>query len=129
MARKGWSKSLSGFAREVEQTQNKRLRAAALQAFTSVTERSPVDTGAFRGNNRLTVGSRDDGYNLDATGDYNQQQANARLSRVTGAFEVIYIQNSLPYAEELENGSSSQAPQGVYAITFNNLREAIDSDV
>ena len=122
MARKGWSKSLSGFAREVEAEQNKRLRATDLQALNGVIERSPVDTGAFRGNNWLTVGERDDGYNLDANGIYNQQQANARLAAIKSGFEVIYIQNNLPYAEKLENGSSTQAPAGVYAITFDNLR-------
>lgn len=120
----GWSKPLSGFAREVEQEQNRRLRATALQALSGVIERSPVDTGAFRGNNRLTVGSRDDGYNLEATGRYNEQQAQARIAATREPFTVIYIQNNLPYAEELENGSSTQAPQGVYAITFNSLREA-----
>lgn len=133
-----WKNRPTGYARQVEQEQNKRLRATALQAFTGILERSPVDTGAFRGNNVLSVGSREDGYTLDATGDYNQQQADARLSRVTSAFEVIYVQNNLPYAETIEFGGftykpagkttpagySIQAPKGVYSVTFNNLREA-----
>ncbi|MGQ7247595.1 hypothetical protein ACUN9Y_09670 [Halomonas sp. V046] len=122
MAKRGWSKSLSGFSRQVESDQNKRLRATALQALTGVIERSPVDTGAFRGNNIVSVGQPQNTYNLEATGDYNLQQGEVRLSRVTGAFEVIYIQNNLPYSEELEGGSSTQAPAGVYAITFDNLR-------
>lgn len=125
MAKSGWSKRPTGFAREVEKTQNRRLRAVALQAFEGVIERSPVDTGAFRGNNVLSVGQRNDGYNMEATGVYNQQQASLRLDRITGPFEVVYIQNNLPYAGELENGSSKQAPQGVYAITFNDLKEGL----
>lgn len=133
MARKGWSKSLSGFAREVEQTQNKRLRAAALQALTGVIERSPVDTGAFRSNNRVSVGSPDDGYDesaTDATGDATQAEGLQIIGQVRDAFGVIYVQNNLPYAEALENGhSKNQAPSGVYAITFNDLREGIDRDV
>ncbi len=122
----GWSKPPTGFGKVVEREQNKRLRAAALQAFQGVIERSPVDTGAFRGNNRLTVGSRDDGYNLEATGIYNQQQAQARIAATREPFTVIFVQNSLPYASELEHGSSTQAPRGVYAVTFNSLKEAAD---
>jgi len=122
----GWSKPPTGFGKVVEREQNKRLRAAALQAFQGVIERSPVDTGAFRGNNRLTVGSRDDGFNLEATGLYNQQQAQARIAATREPFTVIYVQNNLPYASELENGSSTQAPQGVYAVTFNNLKNGVD---
>lgn len=125
----GWSKSLSGFAREVEQEQNKRLRAAALQAFQGVIERSPVDTGAFRGNNRVSVGSPDDGYDesaTDATGDATQAEGMQIIGRVNKAFDVIYVSNNLPYAERLEHGSSTQAPQGVYAVTFNNLKNGVD---
>tara|TARA_B100000700_G_scaffold189815_1_gene209177 strand:- start:43498 stop:43887 length:390 start_codon:yes stop_codon:yes gene_type:complete len=125
MARKGWSKSLSGFADEVEKTQNKRLRATALQALTGVIERSPVDQGTFRGNNTVSVGSPDNAYNLDASdkqGDRALGEGMRIIGRVNKAFDVIYIQNSLPYAGELENGSSKQAPGGVYAITFDSLR-------
>lgn len=139
MARKGWSKSLSGFAREVERTQNKRLRAAALQALTGVIERSPVDTGAFRGNNRVSVGSPDDGYDENASDSLPQGATHGVeafdegfqiIGQVRDAFGVIYIQNNLPYAEALENGhSKNQAPAGVYAVTFNDLREGIDRDV
>lgn len=123
----GWSKPPTGFADEVEKTQNKRLRAAALQALTGVIERSPVDTGHFRGNNSVSVGSPDDSVDEmaeDPSGRETLAQGMSIIKRVRGAFEVIYVQNNLPYAEELENGSSKQAPQGVYAVTFNNLREA-----
>ena len=125
MARKGWSKSLSGFAREVEAEQNKRLRATALQALSGVIERSPVDTGHFRGNNIVSVGAPDsdiDEMAEDESGTETLAQGMSIIGRVTNAFDVIYIQNNLPYAEKLENGSSTQAPAGVYAITFDNLR-------
>ena len=137
MAKRGWSNPPGGFAREVESTQNKRLRAAALQALSGVIERSPVDTGAFRSNNRLSVGSADNGYDLDASssaprGSTNGVQAFDEglriIGQVKGAFEVIYVQNNLPYAGVIENGSSTQAPQGVYQITMNNLKEAAGRD-
>lgn len=129
-----WSRPLSGFAREVEREQNKRLRATALQALSGVIERSPVDTGAFRSNNRLSVGSTDTGYDLDASSSAPRGATNGVeafddglriIGQVNKAFDVIYIQNNLPYAEEIENGSSTQAPQGVYAVTYENLKNGV----
>ncbi|USZ48133.1 hypothetical protein [Halomonas sp. DN3] len=139
MARKGWSKSLSGFAREVEAQQNKRLRATALQALSGVIERSPVDTGAFRGSHRVSVATPDNGYSLedtDRSGSATLAKGSAKIQSVRTAWEVIYVQSNLPYAEAIEFGQfiykpagkttpagySIQAPAGVYAITFDNLR-------
>ena len=133
MAKGGWVNRPSGFASIVESDVNKKLRATALQALSGVIERSPVDSGAFRGNNIVSVGSPDNGYDLDATSSEPQgattgvaafDEGLRIIGQVKDAFSVIYVQNSLPYADELENGHSEQAPQGVYAITFNNLREA-----
>lgn len=126
MAR-GWSNPLGGFAREVEQEQNKRLRAAALQALSGVIERSPVDQGAFRGSHRVSVGSPDYSYSLadvDKTGSTTLAKGSSAIGAVRAPFTVIYVQSNLPYAETLENGNSQQAPQGVYAVTFDSLREA-----
>jgi len=132
----GWSKPLSGFATEIEETQNKRLRAAALQALSGVIERSPVKTGAFRSNNMVGVGSPNTSTDENATDSSPQGATNGVqafdeglriIGRVTKAFDVIYISNSLPYAQELENGSSGQTnnrPGGIYAVTMNDLKEA-----
>lgn len=132
MARRGWSRPLSGFADEVEREQNRRLRATALQALSGVIERSPVDTGAFRSNNRVSVGRSDVGYDLDASSSAPRGSTNGVnafddglriIGQVRNAFDVIYVQNNLPYAERLEAGDSRQAPAGVFAITFNDLKE------
>lgn len=117
----------SAFAATITDDVSKKQRAAALQALTGVVERSPVDTGAFRGNNRVSVGTRDTAYDLDATdrsGGATIQAGSSAIGGIAGApFTVIYIQNNLVYAAELERGSSKQAPQGVYSVTFNSLVE------
>tara|TARA_R110000851_G_scaffold33896_5_gene90409 strand:+ start:1586 stop:1984 length:399 start_codon:yes stop_codon:yes gene_type:complete len=131
MAKRGWSNPLGGFAREVEATQNKRLRAAALQALSGVIERSPVDQGTFRGSHRVSVGSPDYGYSLtdtDKAGSATLAKGSSAIQVVRAPFTVIYVQSNLPYAETLENGNSQQAPQGVYQITMNNLKEASGRD-
>lgn len=127
MSRRRWRGTTpTDFGKIVADDLGKQTRATALQALTGVIERSPVDSGAFRGNHRVSVGSPDNGYSLDET-DRTGGQALSRGSNVIGQIQqpltLIYIQNNLPYAGVLENGSSSQAPQGVYAVTFNNLKE------
>lgn len=118
-----WSRPLSGFARQVERDLSDRVREIALDAFGMIIRLSPVDTGAFRGNNRMSIGSPDESYDLSATGTENERQAKAVMQALRVPFTTVYIQNNLPYADSLERGSSTQAPQGVYAVTSNNLRE------
>lgn len=137
----GWSKPPTGFANVVEQEQNKRLRAAAMQALEGVIERSPVDSGRFRGNNRVSVGTKDmtSVESTDKSGRRTLAEGGAKIGSVRRAFEVIYVQNNVEYSEVIEfgefkgvgagitrDGYSIQAPYGVYAVTFNNLREAAD---
>jgi hypothetical protein len=40
------------------------------------------------------------------------------------AYSVLYIQSNLPYSVPLENGHSTQAPTGVYAVSFNGVIQA-----
>lgn len=118
----------TAFADTIASDVGKKTRAAALQALSGVIERSPVDTGAFRGNNRVSIGQRDNGYDLEATdksGGAALSAGSGIISSTLGApFTVIYVQNNLPYAEVLERGSSTQAPQGVFDVTFQSLIEA-----
>lgn len=123
MARRGWSRSLSGFVRQVERDLTERMQEIVLDAFGMIIRLSPVDTGAFRGNNRLSIGAPSDSYDLSATGTENERQAQATMQALRVPFTVAYITNNLPYAEKLESGSSQQAPAGVYAVAANSLRE------
>lgn len=121
-----WSKSPTGFAREAEKELNKQLRATAQEVFAGVIERSPVDTGRFRGNNMVSVGSPSDEYDENATdpsGQATLAQGSAVIAGVGRPFEIIFISNSLPYASELEGGNSDQAPAGVYEVTINSISE------
>lgn len=95
----------------------RKITAAMLQG---VILRSPVDTGAFRGNHRISVGS------VDYTKDFQKKDKSGAtalsdgLSKILSVQlgQVVYVQNNLPYSLKLENGHSKQAPLGVYALTF-----------
>tara|TARA_B100000929_G_scaffold168049_1_gene133075 strand:+ start:141 stop:554 length:414 start_codon:yes stop_codon:yes gene_type:complete len=130
--RKGWSKSLSGFARQVERDLTDMQKRVATEALQMVILGSPVDSGAFRGNHRVSVGSPDTSFDESAVasqppkGGMDNETFNreaAKIAPMHVPFTVIYIQNNLPYAERIEVGSSDQAGEGVYAVAANTLRE------
>lgn len=98
------------------------LRRQVMQIVQEVVTSSPVDTGAFRGNHRLSIGSIPSGYDMSST-DTSGADTIARaqhevLSARIG--DTIYIYNNLPYAIPLENGHSRQAPLGIYTVALMN---------
>lgn len=99
----------------------KKITAAMLQ---QVVMRSPVDTGAFRGNHRVMVGSPDFSYDrgqVDRAGGNVLQKGLAIIASGGGVGKIVYISNSLPYSVRLERGWSMQAPAGVYSLSFKSV--------
>jgi hypothetical protein len=132
MAKGGWSRPLGSFVQEVEQELVGRQRTIVAEALTLVILGSPVDSGAFRGNHRVSIGSPDNGYDPSLgqrsppRGGLEMEtfdRESAKISALSVPFTVAYIQNNAPYAGKLENGSSQQAPEGVYETAANSLRE------
>lgn len=121
----GWSIDPSVFMNQVEEDVGKKLRFISLQLLNEIVSRSPVDTGRFRANNQVSIGSPEYGTTdtADKNGSATFQQGSAVI--VQGKpYSVIYIQNNLPYAEPLENGHSQQAPAGIYAVSFHGVTQA-----
>ena len=121
-----WSRPPSGFGQHVRSEVTKQRNALALQVLTGVIERSPVDTGRFRGNNMVSVGSPNEEFDegaADASGQATLARGQAVILGANRPFEIIYVQNSLPYSESLESGHSDQAPAGVYEVTINSISE------
>lgn len=100
-------------------------KKVALDAFTRIVHRTPVDTGRARANWQISPGSpslRDDAAaNPDASSAVTNQVG--ELARAK-PFETIWISNNLPYIEALEDGWSQQAPSGMVAITVREILEA-----
>lgn len=107
----------------------------ASEALRLVTEKSPVGNpslwqspapvgytgGTFRANWLVSIGAPD-GRSQDSLAGFAAQNAQT-LSRYLQyeSFPVIYVQNNLRYASTLEDGHSTQAPQGVVALTAVEL--------
>jgi hypothetical protein len=94
------------------------VRKVALDLFSRVIQKSPVDTGRFKGNWQVAIGAIPAGvlelYDKDGT---------ATIARVTAeilnlkAGDVIYLINNLSYSRSLEYGHSKQAPSGMVRTT------------
>lgn len=121
---KGWSKSPVGFADVARDDLNKRLRATGLELLSKVIERSPVKSGRFRGANVVSLVAPN--YSAEGSPD---KSGNATLAAGAATIQqaegLIYIQNNLPYASELERGTSKQAPGGIYRLAMNDVKEGV----
>lgn len=87
------------------------IQKITIEAANIVILKSPVDTGRFRGNWNVTIGSIDYTTNdaLDPSGDNFRRKAEFTISDFDVG-QVLYISNNLPYARRLEFGYSDQAP-------------------
>lgn len=102
------------------------IAKAAIDADGRIVDRTPVDTGRARGNWIASIGGR-----ATATMevfDPSGSGAKSEGASVIAGFMAredwpsIFIQNNLPYIGRLEDGYSGQAPNGMLAVTFAELK-------
>jgi len=108
------------------------VRKVVIDMSTSMIRMSPVDTGRFRGNWMIGVGSPDVS-TIEAV-DKDGSTSIARITAAVGSVQaggVVYITNSLPYARRLEYGWSKQAPSppGIVRLTVQRYSEYIANAV
>jgi len=103
------------------------IRKVALEMFSRVIQKSPVDTGRFKGNWQVAIGSVPSG-----TVEIDDKEGTATIAKVTAATlelkagQTIYLVNNLPYANRLEYGHSKQAPNGMVRLTLLEFNQVVD---
>ncbi|SOQ10400.1 hypothetical protein [Pseudomonas syringae group genomosp. 3] len=124
----GWSTPPTAFIAQIEGDMTKQMRIIAMALLGEIVSRSPVDTGRFRGNTTVTIGSPvfSNSQTLDPTGSTSISKGASVLGGLK-PFSIIYIQNNLVYAEKLENGHSKQAPNGIFGLAFAGVAAAYAS--
>lgn len=96
-----------------------------LEAVGLLVDLTPVDTGAARFH-WFVRGLPDEQFDkkrVDPIGELAKNRAKRDIKTLAKIAETIYIVNSAPYFKYLEDGSSSQAPNGVVAM----VRSAIEA--
>lgn len=109
------------------------IRQSVFEIYKGVTLKSPVDTGRFKGNWNISVGTPvfNDDPNATST-PYKEDAQNVTDGSLTNYLlqidgtKPVYITNGLPYAARLETGTwSKQAPQGMVDITLTEYKAFI----
>lgn len=102
------------------------VRKTALELQAGMVEKSPVDTGRFKGNWQASIGVVNTA--TDGGEDKSGAAALGRTQAVLATWkpgQKIWLTNSLPYAKRLEYGWSDQAPGGMVRLTVQAYGDAL----
>ena len=114
-----WSVPIVKWKGLVKQEMEAAARALALDLFSAIMVRSPVDTGRFRGNWQIDINSPAAAA-LDKFDKAGQETILAETAKLVGyrLGATIAMRNNVPYSVRLEYGYSGQAPKGMVRITL-----------
>jgi len=122
----GFADQVRAWERKTERKMDLAVRKIALQMFTRIILKSPVDSGRFRGNWQLAIGSVPEGtLELDDKTGTATIAKGAAIALGMNAGDTIYFANNLPYARRLEEGYSQQAPAGMVALTVQEFQSIV----
>ncbi|WP_225784253.1 HK97 gp10 family phage protein [Xenophilus sp. Marseille-Q4582] len=122
----GFAADLEKLVEKAKGNVEKATRMVVILAAQGLVMKSAVDTGRFRANWQFGAG------NLNpATTDATDKGGMATLSRLQAEIGaapiggILWVSNSLPYAQRLEDGWSKQAPAGMVRLTVQELPGAV----
>ena len=117
-----WKNKPSNFALDVLKTADDHLKKIVGETLQQVITRSPVMDGEFRASHKVTLdspqNSYEKGFDLSGGATLAEGLKVASTAKIGG---LVYIQSLSPYGTRLENGWSQQAPNGVYALSFQSV--------
>jgi len=98
------------------------VKKISVELLKKLIDKSPVDTGRFRG--AWVVGrntaDRSEPDTTDKEGTATKIKGISDISEIREG-DIVYLSNNLDYALILEYGWSKQAPQGMAAISLNEI--------
>lgn len=117
-----WKNKPTNFAIEVLKDVDVHHKKIIGEALQQVITRSPVMDGEFRASHKVTLASPQNtyekGFDLLGGSTLAEGLKVASTAKIGG---LVYIQSLSPYGTRLENGWSQQAPNGVYALSFQSV--------
>ena len=122
-----FSKQIAAFNEKAKSRATKVTRGIALDLFSRIILRTPVDTGRLRGNWFVSIEEPI----KNTTEGFDKSGASALTSALSTVNKMklgqkIYLTNNLPYASAIENGhSQGQAPQGMVKVTINEFKRIV----
>jgi hypothetical protein len=103
------------------------VRKISFEAFASIINMTPVDTGRARANWGCSTEGHTIFYDLNLTDKDGLTTLNSIADKVTAwnCNGSIFLTNNLPYIGALEYGHSKQAPSGMVRLTVERFRSLI----
>ena len=118
----GWKNKPTNFALDVVKNADDHLKKIVGETLQQVIVRSPVMDGEFRASHKVTLdrpqNAYEKGFDLSGSATLAEGLKVASTAKIGG---LVYIQSLSPYGTRLENGWSMQAPNGVYALSFQSV--------
>ena len=118
----GWKNKPTNFALEVLKNADDHLKKIIGETLQQVIVRSPVMDGEFRASHKVTLdrpqNAYEKGFDLSGGATLAEGLKVASTAKIGG---LVYIQSLSPYGTRLENGWSQQAPNGVYALSYQSV--------
>ncbi|CAM2993288.1 hypothetical protein [Acinetobacter celticus] len=119
-----WKNKPSSFALTALKDADQHVQKIVGEVLQQVVLRSPVMDGEFRASHKVTLDSPDSTYQKEYDESGSETLAQGLKVAATAQFGgLVYIQTNSPYGLALENGHSMQAPNGVYALSFQYVCE------
>lgn len=117
-----WKNKPSNFALEVVKNADNHFKKIVGETLQQVVTRSPVMDGEFRASHKVTLdtpqSTYEKGFDLSGGATLAEGLKIASTAKIGG---LVYIQTLSPYGTRLENGWSMQAPNGVYALSYQSV--------
>ena len=117
-----WKNKPTNFALEVVKNADDHLKKIIGETLQRVIVLSPVMDGEFRASHKVTLDSHQNsyekGFDLSGGATLAEGLKVASTAKIGG---LVYIQSLSPYGTRLENGWSQQAPNGVYALSYQSV--------
>lgn len=118
----GWNRKPNSIMEELRIGVDDLGKVIARKVFRSVHELSPVKSGRYRSNHIVSIGSPSTFYDARRRNFTRWYDEGLAIINSSPRGSKIFIQQNLPYNLKIEEGSSTQAPSGVYRIASMQVK-------
>ena len=118
----GWNRKPESIMEELRIGVDKLNKQCARRIFRYVHELSPIKTGRYRSNHVVSVSHPSTMYDARRRNYSRWYLDGLKTINSSPRGSSLFIQQNLPYNRLIEDGSSTQAPQGVYAVAVLRVK-------